>query len=42
MKFIITGSGGCVSIPRPLCTCNICNELEKKVIHMLDADAVYF
>ena len=30
MKFIITGSGGCVSIPRPLCTCNICNEAREK------------
>lgn len=30
MKFIITGSGGCVSIPRPLCTCNICTEAREK------------
>ena len=30
MKFIITGSGGCVSIPRPLCTCKICNEARDK------------
>lgn len=30
MKFIITGSGGCVSTPRPLCTCNVCNEARVK------------
>ena len=30
MKFIITGSGGCVSTPKPLCTCNICKEARKK------------
>lgn len=30
MKFIITGSGGCVSTPKPLCTCNICTEARKK------------
>ena len=29
MKFIITGSGGCVSIPRALCQCNICTEARK-------------
>jgi phosphoribosyl 1,2-cyclic phosphate phosphodiesterase len=32
MKFIITGSGGCVSIPRPLCQCNICTEARQKGI----------
>ena len=30
MKFIITGSGGCVSIPRPLCKCPICTEAREK------------
>lgn len=26
----IIGSGGCVSIPKPLCQCNVCNEARKK------------
>jgi phosphoribosyl 1,2-cyclic phosphate phosphodiesterase len=30
MKFIITGSGGCVSIPRPLCQCKVCVEAREK------------
>ena len=30
MKFIITGSGGCTSIPKPLCKCDICNEAREK------------
>jgi phosphoribosyl 1,2-cyclic phosphate phosphodiesterase len=30
MKFIITGSGGCVCTPRPLCQCNVCVEARKK------------
>ena len=30
MKFIITGSGGCVSTPRPLCKCPICMEAQEK------------
>jgi len=30
MKFIITGSGGCVALPRPLCQCKICKEARKK------------
>lgn len=30
MKFIITGSGGCVSLPRPLCNCKICVEAREK------------
>jgi phosphoribosyl 1,2-cyclic phosphate phosphodiesterase len=32
MKFIIIGSGGCVSIPRPLCQCKICTEARQKGI----------
>lgn len=32
MKFKIIGSGGCVSIPRPLCMCNVCQEARKKGI----------
>lgn len=30
MKFIITGSGGCVSTPRPLCKCPVCMEAREK------------
>jgi phosphoribosyl 1,2-cyclic phosphate phosphodiesterase len=30
MKFIITGSGGCVAIPRPLCQCKVCVEAREK------------
>lgn len=30
MKFIIIGSGGCVSIPRPTCQCSVCREARKK------------
>jgi phosphoribosyl 1,2-cyclic phosphate phosphodiesterase len=30
MKFIITGSGGCVSIPRALCQCKVCVEAREK------------
>lgn len=30
MKFIITGSGGCVSTPRPLCQCKVCSEAREK------------
>jgi len=30
MKFIIIGSGGCVSTPRPLCNCNVCNQAREK------------
>ena len=30
MKLKITGSGGCVSIPKPLCQCNVCTEARKK------------
>ncbi|TCL60509.1 phosphoribosyl 1,2-cyclic phosphate phosphodiesterase [Kineothrix alysoides] len=30
MKLKIIGSGGCVSIPRPLCQCSICTEARKK------------
>ncbi len=30
MKFIIAGSGGCVSIPRALCQCNVCIEAREK------------
>lgn len=26
MKFLITGSGGCVTLPKPLCQCDICKE----------------
>jgi phosphoribosyl 1,2-cyclic phosphate phosphodiesterase len=32
MKFIITGSGGCVAIPRPLCQCKVCTEARLKGI----------
>jgi phosphoribosyl 1,2-cyclic phosphate phosphodiesterase len=32
MKFIITGSGGCVSIPRALCQCKVCTEARQKGI----------
>jgi phosphoribosyl 1,2-cyclic phosphate phosphodiesterase len=30
MKFVIVGSGGCVSIPRALCQCKVCIEARKK------------
>lgn len=30
MKLKIIGSGGCVSLPRPLCQCGICTEARKK------------
>ncbi|MEG2288995.1 MAG: MBL fold metallo-hydrolase [Clostridium sp.] len=30
MKFKIIGSGGCLAIPRPLCTCKVCNEARTK------------
>jgi len=30
MKIKIIGSGGCVSIPRPLCQCRICKEARIK------------
>lgn len=30
MKFIITGSGGCVALPRPLCQCAVCKEAREK------------
>lgn len=30
MKFKIIGSGGCVSLPKPLCNCKICNEARVK------------
>jgi len=32
MKFIIVGSGGCVSIPRALCKCKVCIEARQKGI----------
>lgn len=30
MKFIVTGSGGCVSLPKPLCQCKVCREAREK------------
>ena len=30
MKFTVVGSGGCVSLPRPLCRCPICAEAREK------------
>ncbi|MCB2356345.1 MBL fold metallo-hydrolase [Clostridium estertheticum] len=30
MKFIITGSAGCVSTPRALCKCNVCKQAREK------------
>lgn len=30
MKFIITGSGGCVCTPKPLCQCGVCTEAREK------------
>lgn len=30
MKFIITGSGGCVCTPKPLCQCKVCVQARKK------------
>jgi len=32
MKFIVIGSGGCVSIPRALCQCKVCVEARQKGI----------
>ena len=42
MKFIITGSGGCVCTPKPLCQCNVCVEAEKRAIPIKDVDVVCF
>jgi phosphoribosyl 1,2-cyclic phosphate phosphodiesterase len=30
MKFIVTGSGGCVCTPKPLCQCNVCVQARKE------------
>lgn len=30
MKFIVLGSGGCVSLPKPLCQCAVCKEARQK------------
>ncbi len=30
MKFKIIGSGGCVSLPRPLCNCKVCTQAREK------------
>lgn len=30
MKFTIVGSGGCVSLPKPLCFCEVCKEARSK------------
>ena len=30
MKFVIVGSGGCVSLPKPLCSCEVCKEASSK------------
>lgn len=30
MNFIITGSGGCVSTPKPTCQCKVCREAREK------------
>lgn len=30
MEFQILGSGGCVSLPKPLCRCRVCTEARKK------------
>ena len=30
MKFIITGSGGCVALPKPLCQCSVCTQARIK------------
>lgn len=30
MKFKILGSGGCLAIPRPICSCKVCNEARTK------------
>ncbi len=30
MKFEVIGSGGCVSLPKPLCRCEICKEAREK------------
>lgn len=30
MKFLITGSGGCVCTPKPLCQCSVCAEAREK------------
>ncbi len=32
MKFEIIGSGGCVTLPKPLCGCNVCQEARVKGI----------
>ena len=29
MRFTILGSGGCVSIPRPSCSCNVCTQARR-------------
>lgn len=38
MKFLITGSGGCVCTPKPLCQCSVCVEARKRVIPINAAD----
>lgn len=30
MKFTVTGSGGCVSLPRPTCQCAVCRQAREK------------
>lgn len=30
MKFTVTGSGGCVALPKPLCQCRVCKEAREK------------
>lgn len=30
MKFEIIGSGGCTSLPKPLCNCNVCQQAREK------------
>ncbi|QAT48347.1 MBL fold metallo-hydrolase [Caproiciproducens sp. NJN-50] len=30
MKFVVTGSGGCVCTPKPLCQCPVCREAREK------------
>ena len=30
MRFVILGSSGCVSLPRPLCRCIVCEEARDK------------
>lgn len=34
MKLIILGSGGALRIPRVCCKCEICNEAQRKNLHM--------